>query len=232
MGQSPSTFSVPAQSTELQPPAIPPGVPAELLERRPDIASAERMMAQANAQIGVAKAAFFPNVLLTATAGIESLTFTDWFTWPSRFWSVGPAAAETLFDAGLRRATVQQYQSLYDVSVANYRQTTLTAFQQVEDNLAALKILSVDIEQQNEAVQSAQRFLAQALARNTAGLDPFLNVLVAQVSLLVYRETYVTFQTQQMVASVQLIEALGGGWNTSRMPTAEEVRAKASPQLP
>ena len=142
-------------------------------------------MAQANAQIGVAKAAFFPNVLLTATGGIESLTFTDWFTWPSRFWSVGPVVAETLFDAGLRRATVQQYQSLYDVALANYRQTTLTAFQQVEDNLASLKILSEDIEQQNEAIQSAQRFLAQARARNVAGLDPFLNVLIAQVSLLV-----------------------------------------------
>jgi NodT family efflux transporter outer membrane factor (OMF) lipoprotein len=222
MGQSPSTFSVPARSTELQPPAIPPGVPAELLERRSDIAAAERTMAQANAQIGVAKAAFFPNVLLTATGGIESLTFSDWFTWPSRFWSVGPAGAETLFDAGLRRATVQQYQSLYNVAVANYRQTTLTAFQQVEDNLAALSVLSKDMEQQNEAVQSAQRFLVQARARNTAGLDPFLNVLTAQVSLLVYRETYVTFQTQQMVASVQLIEALGGGWDASQLPTPKE----------
>lgn len=229
MGQSPSTFSVSARSTEPRPPAIPTDVPASLLERRPDIASAERGMAQANAQIGVAKAAFFPNVLLTATGGIESLTFVDWFTWPSRFWSIGPVAAETLFDAGLRRATVQQYQSLYDVAVANYRQTTLTAFQQAEDNLASLKILSEDIEQQNEAIQSAQRFLAQARARNVAGLDPFLNVLIAQVSLLAYRETYVTFQTQQMVTSVQLIEALGGGWDASRLPTAEEVRAKPSP---
>lgn len=224
IGRSPSEFSVSPQSNALQLPAIPPGVPAELLERRPDIAAAERNMAQANAQIGIAESAFFPNILLTASGGLESLSFTDWFTWPSRFWSVGPVAAETIFDAGLRRATVEQYQSLYNASVANYRETTLTAFQQVEDNLAALKILSQDIQQQREAVQAAQRFLAQAQARNLAGLDPFLNVLIAQVSLLVYQETYVAFQTQQMVASVQLIEALGGGWNTSQLPTPKEVR--------
>ena len=174
---------------------IPPGVPAELLERRPDIAAAERAMAAANAQIGVAKAAYFPNVMLSATGGIESLSFTDWFTWPSRFWSVGPAAAETLFDAGLRKATVRQYQALYDETTANYKQTVLTAFQQVEDDLAALRILAQDLQQQDAAVQSAKRYLTQATVRNTAGLDPYLNVLTAQVSLLVYQETYVTFQT-------------------------------------
>lgn len=224
IGQSPSTFSISLQSSELHPPAIPTGVPADLLERRPDIAAAERAMAQANAQIGVAKTAFFPNVLLSATGGFESLSFADWLTWPSRFWSVGPSAAETIFDAGLRRATVQQYQASYDVAVANYRETALGAFQQVEDSLAALNILSQNIDQQSEAVRSAQRFLDQALVRNSAGLDPFLNVLTAQVSLLAYRQTYITYRTQQMVASVQLIEALGGGWDTSQMPTPAAAR--------
>jgi len=226
VGQSPSAFALAANREAPHPPAIPVGVPAELLERRPDIASAERAMAQTNAQIGIARTAFFPNVLLSATGGFESLSITDWFTWPSRFWSIGPSAAETIFDAGLRKATVRQYQSLYNGTVANYRQTAFTAFQQVEDNLAALRILSQDLEQQNEAVQSGQRYLSQAQVRYKAGLDPFLNVLTAQVNLLVYQETYVTFQTQQMVTSVQLIEALGGGWDGSQLPTTKQVSAK------
>ena len=154
-------------------------------------------MAGANAQIGIAKAAYFPNVLLGATGGLESLSFVDWFTWPSRFWSVGPSVAETLFDAGLRRATVRQYQAQYDETVANYRQTVLTAFGQVEDNLAAQRILVQDLQQQEAAVQSAQRYVKQATTRNLSGLDPYLNVLTAQVNLLTYQQTYVTFQTQQ-----------------------------------
>jgi NodT family efflux transporter outer membrane factor (OMF) lipoprotein len=228
LGESPSAFSLSAASKDVHLPAIPPGVPAELLERRPDIAAAERAMAAANAQIGVAKTAYYPNVMLNATGGIESLSFTDWFTWPSRFWSVGPSAAETLFDAGLRKATVQQYQALYDQTTANYRQTVLTAFQQVEDNLAALRILNQDLQQQDAAVQSAKRYLTQATVRNTAGLDPYLNVLTAQVSLLVYQETYVGFQTQQMVASVQLIEALGGGWKVSQLPSPGQTARQTS----
>jgi len=226
LGEPPSSFSLPAAVQEPKLPVIPPGVPAELLERRPDIAAAERAVAAANAQIGIAKAAYFPNVILSATGGLESLSFTDWFTWPSRFWSVGPAAAETIFDAGARKAGVEQAVALHDASVANYRQTVLTSFQQVEDNLAALRILNENLKQQDAAVQSAKRFLSQATTRNTAGLDPFLNVLVAQVSLLSYQQTYVTYQTQQMIASVQLIEALGGGWNTSLMPTPEQVKTK------
>jgi NodT family efflux transporter outer membrane factor (OMF) lipoprotein len=232
LGESPSTFSLSAASKDIRLPAIPPGVPAELLERRPDIAAAERAMAAANAQIGVAKTAYYPNIMLNATGGIESLSFTDWFTWPSRFWSVGPSAAETLFDAGLRKATVQQYQSLYDQTTANYRETVLTAFQQVEDNLAALRILKQDLQEQDAAVQSAKRYLAQATVRNTAGLDPYLNVLTAQVSLLVYQETYVGFQTQQMVASVQLIEALGGGWNVSQLPLPKQTAGTTSTLSP
>jgi NodT family efflux transporter outer membrane factor (OMF) lipoprotein len=233
VGESPSTFSLSAASKDTHLPGIPVGVPAELLERRPDIAAAERAMAAANARIGVAKAAFFPNVTLSAMGGVESLSFIDWFTWPSRFWSVGPAAAETLFDAGLRRATVRQYQALYDATAANYRQTVLTAFQQVEDNLAALRILAQDVQQQDAAVQSAKRYLSLATVRNTAGLDPYLNVLTAQVSLLVYQQTYVAFQTQQMIASVQLIKALGGGWDASQLPSPKQTagRNSSGPQL-
>lgn len=223
LGQSPSAVSLPPATKDLHLPPIPVGVPAELLERRPDIATAERIMAARNAQIGAARTAYFPNVLLSATGGIESLSFADWFTWPSRFWSIGPAAAETLFDGGLRRAAVAQYRAMYEESVANYRQTTLTAFQQVEDNLASLRILSQDLQEQDAAVQSARRYVSQATVRNTAGLDPYLNVLTAQVSLLVYQQTYVSFQTQQSLASVQLIEALGGGWQATQLPSPKQV---------
>jgi len=232
LGQSPSAFAIPAGTKEIHVPEIPVGIPAELLQRRPDIAGAERAMAAANAQIGVAKTAYFPNIVLSATGGFESLSFADWFAWPSRFWSIGPSAAETIFDAGLRKATVSQYRALYDESVANYRQTALTAFQQVEDNLAGLRILSQDLQQQDAAVQSARRYLTQATTRNVAGLDPYLNVLTAQVSLLVYQETYVTFQTQQRITSVQLIEALGGGWNTSQLPSPKQVSLQPSNPSP
>lgn len=230
VGASPSSFSIAAETGTAKVPDIPAGIPADLLERRPDIAAAERAVAQANAQIGVARAAYYPNITLSATGGLESLSFTDWFTWPSRFWSVGPAASETIFDAGARKATVQQAWALHDASVANYRQTVLTSFQQVEDNLVALRILAQNLEQQDAAVQSAKRFLNQATARNVAGLDPFLNVLTAQVNLLNYQQTYVNFQTQQMLASVQLIEGLGGGWNSSRMPTPAQITKASAKQ--
>ncbi len=223
IGESPSAFSLSPATKDPSLPQIPVGIPAQLLEWRPDIAATERAMAAANAQIGVARTAYFPNVLLSATGGIESLSFADWFGWPSRFWSIGPSAAETIFDAGLRKATVAQYRTAYDEVVANYRLTTLTAFQQVEDNLAALRILSQDVREQNAAVQSAKRYVSQSTARNRAGLDPYLNVLTAQVNLLLYQETYVGFQTQQYLASVQLIEALGGGWGASQLPTSRQV---------
>lgn len=173
--------------------------------------------------ISVTKRCDEHRIISAASGGIESLSFTDWFTWPSRFWSAGPAAAETLFDAGTRKAAVQQARALQDENAANYRQTVLTSFQQVEDNLAALRILSENLKEQDAAVQSVNRFLNQATARNKAGLDPFLNVLAAQVSLLVYKQTYANLQTQQMIASVQLIETLGGGWSSTQMPTAKQV---------
>lgn len=225
-GQPAPSFSIPVESVTAFPPAIPVSVPSELLERRPDIAAAERAMAQANAQIGVAKAAFYPNVTLTASGGLESLSLLQWFTWPSRVWSVGPSLVETVFDAGLRKATVQQYQAAYDQTVANYRQTVLTAFQQVEDNLAALRILSQVIEQQDVAIRSAERNLQEATVRYKAGLDPYLNVIVAETTLLSNQQTAVSFRAQQMVARVQLIEALGGGWDRARLPSAKQVAAK------
>lgn len=228
IGQPASIFSVPSQALEAKPPAIPVGVPSELLERRPDIAAAERGVAQANAQIGIAKAAYFPNFVLSASGGFGSTSISDWLTWPSRFWSVGAGLAETVFDAGLRRATVQQFQANYDQTVANYRQTVLTAFQQVEDNLASLRILSQVIDQQDAAVTAAARSLQQATVRFRAGVDPYLNVIVAQTILLNDRQTAVNFRMQQMVASVQLIKALGGGWDAAQIPSPKEIRAQTS----
>ncbi len=228
IGQPASTFFLPAQALEAKPPATPAGVPSELLQRRPDIAAAERSVAQANAQIGVAKAAYFPNILLSGLAGFGNSSISSWLTWPSRFWSVGPSLAETIFDAGLRRATVQQFRANYDQTVANYRETVLTSFQQVEDNLASLRILSQVIDQQDAAVEAATRNLQEAKARYKAGVDPYLNVIVAQTTLLNDQQTAVNFRMQEMVASVQLIKALGGGWDAAQIPSSKEVRAQTS----
>ncbi len=186
------------------------------------------MVAEANAQIGVARAAYFPTVTLSASAGLLSGAFTDWFTWPSRTFSVGPALAETLFDGGLRRATVQQYRAQYDSTVATYRQTVLTAFQQVEDNLAALRILSIEIQQQDRAVTSAERDLSVATDRYRLGIDPYLNVITAQTSLLTNQQTAVNLRMQQMTSTIQLIEALGGGWDTSQLPSGPAVVSNSS----
>jgi len=225
-GQPASTFSISVEPLTSKPPAIPIGVPSQLLERRPDIAAAERLVAQANAQIGIARAAYFPNLTLSAAAGFESSSFMRWFSWPSRFFSIGPAAAETLFDAGLRRATMQQFRAQYDETVANYRQTVLAAFQQVEDNLALLRILSVEIQYQDTAVKSAERSLAIARDRYSLGIDPYLNVLTAQSALLSNQQTAVILRIQQMTASGGLIEALGGGWNASQLPSPVQLISK------
>ncbi len=212
IGTPAAEFSIAAEAPSAVLPAIPVGVPSQLLERRPDIAAAERAMAQANAQIGVAKAAYYPSVTLTASGGLQNLSLAQWLTWPSRVWSVGPALAETLFDGGLRKATVTQYSAAYDQTVANYRQTVLTAFQQVEDNLATVRILSDVIEQQEAAILSARRNLRDVTARYSAGLDPYLNVLAAETALLGTEEAAITFREEQMMAGIQLIQALGGGW--------------------
>jgi NodT family efflux transporter outer membrane factor (OMF) lipoprotein len=218
IGQAPAGFSLAAESMPIRVPSVPAGIPAVLLQRRPDIAAAERNVAAANAQIGVAKAAYYPNLTLSATGGFGTSTFASWLEWPSRFWSVGPAVAETIFDGGLRRATMEQYRATYDTQVANYRETVLTAFQQVEDNLVAIRILAEDIELQDGAVDAAQRSLNESMVRYRAGLDPYLNVISAQTVLLSDQQTAVGFREQQFTATVQLVKALGGGWDVGLTP--------------
>jgi NodT family efflux transporter outer membrane factor (OMF) lipoprotein len=228
VGQPASSFSLSMEPLKPNPPAVPLGVPSLLLERRPDVAAGERRVAQANAQIGVAEAAYYPNVTLSAAAGFGSTSIADWFAWPSRFWSVGPSLAETIFDGGQRRGVVQQYQANYDAAVANYRETVLSAFQQVEDNLAAVRVLSKEIQQQDTAVVSAQRNLEIATERYRAGIDPYLNVITAQTTLLNNQQAGVNLRMQQMTASVQLIKALGGGWDASALPTDKQLSSKIS----
>jgi NodT family efflux transporter outer membrane factor (OMF) lipoprotein len=204
------------------------GVPSQLLERRPDIAAAERNMAAANAQIGVADAAFFPVLTLSASGGMESSALKTLMNWPSRFWSVGPSISETVYDGGLRRATVNQYIATYNANVAAYRQSVLTAFQQVEDALAAVRILSQQIQRQQEAVDSSQTFLRLELGRYKNGIDPYIDVVTAQTILLSNQQSLAILQVQHMTSSVQLIEALGGGWERSQLPTEAQVTQKPS----
>jgi NodT family efflux transporter outer membrane factor (OMF) lipoprotein len=222
-GQPPATLSLADAPAGAQPPAIPVGLPSQLLERRPDIAAAERRVAESNAEIGVTKAAFFPSLALSATAGLESTSIASWFTWPARFFSLGPTLSQTLFDKGRRKAATEVARAQYDGTVASYRQTVLTAFQEVEDNLAALRILSHELDEQNDAVASSQRALSVATERYKSGIDSYLNVITAQTTLLNNQRTAVNLQMQQMTASVELIKALGGGWNESELPTQKQL---------
>jgi NodT family efflux transporter outer membrane factor (OMF) lipoprotein len=223
IGTDPSTFSIPVKALDATPPAVPIGVPSQLLERRPDIAGSERTMAAANAQVGVADAAFYPALTLSATGGFESSALQNLFGWSSRFWSVGASASQPLFDAGLRRATVNQYIEVSNADVASYRQTVLTAFQQVEDYLSAVRILSQQIQQQEQAAQSAQKFVDLETTRYQTGIDPYIDVVTAQTTLLNDQQTLATLHTQVMTASVELIEALGGGWDSTQLPTPVDV---------
>jgi len=215
LGRPPSSFSIARQPAEIAPPEIPSGLPSQLLERRPDIAASERLVAAANAQIGVAKAAYFPNLTLSASGGFESTTLGSLVDWPSRVWSIGASASETILDFGARAATVAQSRAAYDAAVAQYRQTVLTAFQQVEDNLASLRILREQIQQQDAAVQASERYLHLAQDRYRLGIDSYLNVITAQATLLANRQTAVNLRGQELTAAVQLIENLGGGWNVA-----------------
>jgi NodT family efflux transporter outer membrane factor (OMF) lipoprotein len=223
-GKPPSELSVPAAAIKSPPPPIPVGIPSALLERRPDIATAERQMASQNEQIGIAKAAYYPSLTLTATGGFQTGEFTKWLNAASGFWSLGPQFAQILFDAGRRRAQVQQAQAGYDATVANYRQMVLTAFQQVEDNLAALRILANESEAQDEAVKAAQQFLDISTYQYKAGTVNYLQVLIAQTTALQDEVTAVNILTRRMNASVLLIEALGGGWDASTLPSPQELR--------
>ena len=214
IGRPPADVSIPAAVLGTAPPAIPPGVPSALLERRPDIASMERTVAAANEQIGIAKAAFFPSLLLSASGGVQSTRLAEWLTWPSRFWSVGPQLAATLFDAGRRHAQVDLSEAAYDAAVASYRQTVLTALQQVEDELATLRILEQEAAAQADAVRASQETLDIVNAQYTAGTTDYLQVITAQTASLVSQRSAIDILARRLTASVLLIEALGGGWDS------------------
>lgn len=232
VGKAAGDFSLPVAAFVPEPPNVPVAVPSTLLERRPDIAAAERRVAAANAEIGVARAAYYPNLTLTASGGLETSTFTQWFTWPSRFWSLGPTLSQTLFDAGARRGQNEQAQASYDSTVANYRQTVLNAFQAVEDNLSALRILAEEVSQQGSAIASSSHYLNLAVTRYRTGVDSYLNVITAQTALLNSRETQVQAQLRQMTASVSLMVALGGGWDASQFPNRKNLLEKEPPWSP
>jgi len=203
-------------------------VPSELLQRRPDIAAAERTMAEANALIGVETAAYYPTVDLSLSGGLQSSLISKLFSVPALFWSLGASASETIFDAGLRRNTIAQYTAQYNANVAAYRQTILTAFQQVEDYLATVRVLSHEIKVQDEAVDSAQRYLNIALVRYRTGLDPYLNVITAQTTLLGDQQSAVTLRVSEITAAVQLVQALGGGWNAGQIPPASQISSQGA----
>jgi NodT family efflux transporter outer membrane factor (OMF) lipoprotein len=226
IGRPASTFSLEVKELTTPLPAIPVGLPSELLERRPDIAAAERTMAEANAVIGIEKAAYYPTVTLTGGGGLQSSVFSKLFTLPALFWSLGASATETIFDAGLRNATVAQYTATYNADVAAYRQTILTAFQQVEDYIATLRVTSEQIGREDTAIKSAQQYLEIATSRYQTGVDPYLNVMTAQLTLLSNQVTGTTLRINEMTAAVELVQALGGGWNVSQLPRPSEVTKK------
>ncbi|MDR3629585.1 MAG: efflux transporter outer membrane subunit [Desulfocapsaceae bacterium] len=215
IGKPASSFSLPVAPLVLNPPAIPIGLPSDLLERRPDIAAAERNMAAANAQVGVAKAAYYPSISLNGTGGFDSSQFSNWLVWPSRYWSIGSTASETLFNGGLRGAQTDQAIAAFDASVAAYRQTVLTGFQEVEDNLAALRILSQEAKVQDQTVQAARQAAAITLNHYKAGTASSLDVVTTQTLALNSQIAALAINGRLMVAHGLLIKALGGGWDSS-----------------
>lgn len=227
VGQPASTFSIPVSPLDTPPPPIPVGVPSDLLQRRPDIAAAERRVAAANAGIGLAKTAYYPNLTLSAAAGFEGSSITNWFAWPSHFFAVGPTLLETLYDAGRRHAVTDQAWAAYDENVAAYRQNVLTAFQEVEDNLAGLRILDEESRKQSQAVRSAELSLTLSTNRYRGGLVTYLEVITAQSAALNDEQAAVSILTRRMTSAVFLIKALGGGWDVSKLPqvTGREVNA-------
>jgi NodT family efflux transporter outer membrane factor (OMF) lipoprotein len=225
IGAPASTFSIPFEPLTVALPAIPVGVPSALLERRPDLAGAERRVAAANAQIGVAEAAFYPSVTLSGTLGLVSTAFGNWFSLPSRVWALGAAISETVFDGGLRKAVTEEARAAYDATVASYRQTVLTAFQDVEDNLAALRILEDEARVQDEAVHAAQQALTVVMNQYQAGTLSYLDVVVTQTTALANERAAVDIYGRRMTAVVLLIKALGGGWDASALGAATAGKA-------
>jgi NodT family efflux transporter outer membrane factor (OMF) lipoprotein len=219
IGEPPAQFSITfAPKTQLQLPVIPVGLPSTLLERRPDIAAGERRVAEANDQIGIAQTAFYPSLNLGAGGGFDATSIANWFTWPSRMWAVGGQMSQTLFDAGRRRSVVNSATANYDGTVAAYRQTTLTAFQQVEDNLAALRILEGEAQQQQHATASASEALELFTSRYKGGVDNYLQVISAQTILLANERNDIDIKRRRMESSVLLVKAIGGGWNSTQLP--------------
>ncbi len=224
IGKAAPDFSIPVRPLTTAPPPIPIGLPSQLLERRPDIAAAERAMASANANLGVAYTAYYPNLTLSAAGGTESSAFTHLLDWPSRFWSIGPSISQPIFHAGLS-ATLHQFVAVYNADLATYRQTVLTAFQQVEDELSATHLSSIQIQQQQRVVSSSQRALELELGRYQTGVDPYIDVVTLQNTLLTNQQTLTSLQVTEMLSAVQLVEALGGGWDRTQLPTPAQVTA-------
>jgi NodT family efflux transporter outer membrane factor (OMF) lipoprotein len=217
IGRPPAAFSLSARPLDTRPPGIPVGLPSQLLERRPDVAAAERRVAEANEQIGIAKAAYYPTVMLNASVGFEGSSFGNLFNASSLLWAVGASITQTIFDAGRRRATSDAALAAYDATVASYRQTTLTAFQQVEDNVAALRILEQEAQEQRRAVQSAEQSLQLFTNRYRGGVDNYLQVITAQTVTLANQRNEIDIVRRRMDASVLLVKALGGGWDVAEL---------------
>jgi NodT family efflux transporter outer membrane factor (OMF) lipoprotein len=228
LGKIPTDFSIPVKPMLYTAPPIPTGVPSQLVERRPDIAAAERTLAEANATIGIGYGAFFPQLTLSASAGFESSDLYKLFQWPSGVWSLGPSISQTLFNGFLYRAELHQYVAEYNADLATYRQSVLNAFQQVEDQMAATRIYSQQILRQQQAVKDAQDYLNLELVRYNTGVDPYVDVVVAQTTLLSNQETLNSIQVDEMTSAVQLVQALGGGWNVSQLPTPNQAGAKTT----
>src|SRR2546425_2208577 len=218
IGKAPAEFSIAPVPLAVTMPRIPMGLPSELLERRPDVAAAERRVAAANAQIGVAKAAYFPSLTLSASYGSRSADASQWFTVPSRFWSIGPALAQSIFDAGLRRAQTEQAIAAYDATVAEYRQAVLAGFQEGEDNLAALRILEEEAKVQDEAVRAAREPVARTTNQCNAGLLSSINAVTVQTTQLNNERAAVGILGRRLVAAATLVKALGGGWDAAALP--------------
>jgi NodT family efflux transporter outer membrane factor (OMF) lipoprotein len=222
VGESASVFSLAPSPLNLsaKPPSVPVGIPSELLERRADIAQAERSVASANAEIGVALAAYYPTVTLSASGGLETATVSKWFNIASsRFWSVGPTVTETIFDGGLRSSQTEQARATYDATVASYRGTVLTGFQQVEDNLAALRILESEAEVEADAVKAAETSTTLTINQYKAGTVNYIDVVTVQAIELTDKITAVNILGRRMTSCVQLITALGGGWDSTELPS-------------
>jgi len=220
IGRVPEGFHVAVAELKDTVPVIPIGVPSQLLERRPDIAASERQVAAANEQIGIAKAAFYPDLVIAAEGGFQAGSIVNWFTWPSRMWGLGPQLAQTVFDAGRRKSQVVISEAAYDAAVASYRQISLTAFQEVEDDLSTLRILERETAKQHEATQAAEKSQELAMNRYRGGLVTYLEVITAQSIALSNERTEVDLMQRRMNASVQLVRALGGGWDLSKLPKA------------